>query len=69
MNNTAEKLSAAIESRGIKQKFIAEQIGVSEQTLSAMLKGKTRIDADTFFAIAVVIRMSPEEMYQFRKGA
>ena len=66
---TAERLKMAINERGIKQKFISEKTGISEPTLSAMLNGNQRIDADAFFAIAVVLKMTPDEMYQYRKGA
>lgn len=65
----AQKLKAAIEASGMKQKFIAEKVGISEQALSAMLKGTQKIDVDTFFAIAVVLRMTPDQIYGFRKGA
>ncbi len=66
---TAERLSAAIEESGMKQKFIAEKVGISEQALSAMLNGRQKIDIDTFFAIAVVLHLTPEQIYEFRKGA
>ena len=68
-NELANKLSAAIDESGLKQKFIAEKAGISEQALSAMLKGRQKIDVDTFFAIAVVLHLSPEQIYAFRKGA
>ena len=64
---TAERLNAAIEESGLKQKFIAEKAGISEQALSAMLNGRQKIDVDTFFAIAVVLHMTPDEIYEFRK--
>lgn len=66
---TAEKLNDAIAESGLKQKFIAEKIGISEQALTNMLKGRQKIDIDTFFAIAVVLRMTPDQIYSFRKGA
>lgn len=66
---TAEKLSEMIAERGIKQKFIAEKVGISETALSAMLNGKQMIDIDVFFAIAVLLRMTPDEIYAFRRGA
>lgn len=65
----AEKLRAAIEERGVKQKFIAEKIGISETALSLMLNGNQKIDVDTFFAIASVLKMTPDEIYAFKKGA
>ena len=66
---TAAKLREAVEKSGLKQKYIAEQVGISETALSAMLKGNQKIDVDTFFAIAVVLRMTPDEIYGYRKGA
>lgn len=65
----AEKLRAAIDERGLKQKFIAEKIGISETALSAMLNGNQKIDVETFFAIARVLRMTPDEIYEFKEGA
>ena len=65
----AEKLREMINDRGLKQKYIAEKIGVSETALSAMLNGNQKIDVDTFFAIAVILRMSPDEIMAFKKGA
>lgn len=65
----ASRLKEAIKARGLKQRFIAEKIGVSEQLLSQMLNGDVKIDIDTFFAIAVVLHLSPDEIYEFRKGA
>lgn len=62
----AEKLRNMIESRGLKQKFIAEKIGVSETALSAMLNGNQKIDVDTFFAIANVLQMTPDEVFAFK---
>ena len=66
---TAEKLKAAIDESGLKQKFIAEKVGISEAALSAMANGNQRIDVDTFFAIAVVLRKTPSEIYEYKKGA
>jgi len=65
----AERLREMIDARGLKQKFIADKIGVSETAFSAMLNGRQQIDVDTFFAIAVVIGMSPDEIVAFKKGA
>ena len=65
----ASRLKEAIKARGLKQRFIAEKVGISEQLLSQMLNGDVKIDIDTFFAIAVVLHLSPDEIYEFRKGA
>ena len=63
----AERLREMIDERGLKQKFIADKIGVSETAFSAMLNGRQQIDVDTFFAIACVLRMSPDEIVAFKK--
>lgn len=65
----AEKLREMIDERGLKQKFIAEKVGISETALSAMLSGKQKIDVETFLAIADVLRMTPDEIFSFRRGA
>lgn len=65
----AKKLKAAVDASGLKQKFIAEQVGISEAALSAMLNGKQKIDVETFFAIARVLHKSPEEIYGMEEGA
>ena len=66
---TAKKLREAINQSGLKQKFIAEKIGISEAALSSMLNGNQKIDVDTFFAIVELLRMTPDEIYGLRKGA
>ena len=65
----AEKLQDAIDESGLKQRFIAEKVGISEQALSAMLNGRQKVDVETFFAIAVVLHLSPNQIYAFRRGA
>ena len=63
-----ERLNKAIEESGLKQRYIAEKTGISEQALSAMLNGRQKIDVETFFAIAVVLRLTPDEIYSFGKS-
>jgi transcriptional regulator with XRE-family HTH domain len=65
----SEKLREMITERGVKQKWLAEKIGVSEATLSAMLNGKQSIDVDVFFGIATAMRMTPDEIVAFKKSA
>lgn len=65
----AKKLKAAIQESGLKQKYIAEKVGISEAALSAMLKGNQKIDVDTFFAIAAVLNKTPDEIYSMKEGA
>ena len=64
-----ETLAKVIDERGFKQKTLADAAGVSETALSMMLKGKQKMDVDTFFAITIAMRMTPDEIADFRKGA
>lgn len=59
----------AIEDSGLKQRFIAEKTGISEQALSAMTNGRQKIGVDEFFALCEVLRKTPEELYNYKKGA
>lgn len=64
-----ENVRDAIEDSGLKQKFVAEKIGISEQALSAMLNGRQKIGAEDFFAFCKVLNKTPEELYHYQKGA
>ena len=64
-----ENVRHAIEDSGLKQRFIAEKIGISEQALSAMMKGRQKIGAEEFFALSKVLDKSPEELYHYQRGA
>lgn len=65
----AEKLAAAIDARGMKQKFIAEKVGISETALSMLLNGKQKIDVEVFFKICMVLQMTPDEICNIGKVA
>lgn len=65
---SSESLKKAVEDSGYKQNFIAEKVGVSEQALSAILNGRQKIDVDTFFGIASVLRMTPDQLYTYGEG-
>lgn len=60
-----DRVCRAIADSGMKQKFIAEKIGMSEPTFSALLAGKRKIDVDEFFKICVVLKMRPEVLYNY----
>ncbi len=55
----------AINDSGLKKRYIAERIGVSEQTLSSMIAGKRKITVDEFFGICQVLNKKPEELYNY----
>lgn len=60
-----DRIGQAIVKSGLKQKYIAEQIGVSEQTLSAMLAGRRKIYVDEFFNLCAVLNETPNDLYGF----
>ncbi len=62
-----ERVRAAVTDSGLKQKFIAERIGVTEPTFSAMLSGGRKIDVDEFFGLCRVLKKSPDELYNYKQ--
>ena len=60
-----ERVCKAVADSGLKQKFIADHIGVSEPTFSAMMAGRRKIDADEFFGISEALKMKPDELYRY----
>lgn len=60
-----ERVCAAVKKSGFKQKFIAEHIGVSEQTFVAMLNGTRKISVDEFFGLCGILGKTPDELYNF----
>lgn len=61
-----ENVKAAIDDAGIKQTFIAEKVGISTQHLTGILKGRQKMDVDTFFKISEILHMSPEKLYTYQ---
>ena len=55
--NAGEILENYLEDHGIKQKFVAESIGVSSATFSSRLKGRLKFDADFAIAVARVLNI------------
>ncbi len=63
-----ERVNAAIKKSGIKQKVIAERIGISEQSLTAMLSGRRKISVDEFFKLCTVLNETPNHLYGYTEG-
>jgi plasmid maintenance system antidote protein VapI len=53
-------ISQFLRDNGIKQRWLAEQIGISETRLSLMLTNKAPIDAEILFRICDVLGVSSE---------
>ena len=60
-----DRVCKAISDSGLKQKFVADKIGMSEPAFSALLAGKRKIDVDEFFRICTVLKMRPEVLYNY----
>jgi plasmid maintenance system antidote protein VapI len=50
-----ELLNKEIDESGVKNKYIANKIGVSEQYISLILSGKRKLTADKVIAISKVL--------------
>lgn len=54
-----ERLTSYIKKNGIKQSYIAKKSGIPESTLSMILNGKSRLDADKLENIIAVLNIEP----------
>lgn len=63
-----ERVNAAVKKSGIKQKVIAERIGISEQSLTAMLSGRRKISVDEFFKLCTVLNETPDRLYGYTES-
>lgn len=52
-----QKVALYITEKGIKQKFVSDKTGISENTLSMMLNGKRKMDADEFVEIIIALNV------------
>jgi putative transcriptional regulator len=57
------RLREIIEQRGIKQKFLADQSGVNEQTLSNCINNRFNLSLENAIKIAKVLNMPVEELF------
>ncbi len=53
--NALDILNKKIDESGVKNKYIAEKLGVSEQYISLILSGKRKLTADKVIAISQVL--------------
>lgn len=62
-NMVANGISRTIRKRGLRQRFVAEKAGFTEQQLSDMIKGRKTIKAEYLPAIATAIGVEISEIY------
>lgn len=60
----AEVISEIIEEKCLKKRAVAQKIGVTDQQLCAMLKGRKIIKACDIMAIANALDVTPNELFR-----
>ena len=58
-----ERLNKYLKDNGIKQSFVSEKSGIPENTLSMILNGKIKLDADRLEDILLALNISANEIY------
>ena len=61
-NNQAEKIKTAIDNRGIKSKFLAGKLGVSEAMFSYLKNGQRRWQPYQVDKICLVLNMERKDL-------
>lgn len=56
-----ERVNKYLKDNGIKQNFLSEKTGIPENTLSMILNGKIKMDADKFVDIIKALGLDPNE--------
>lgn len=62
-NRIAENARAIIFEKGLKQRSVAEKMGISEQQLSAMLNRRKVIKDTDVMAFANALSVTPNELF------
>ena len=57
------KIKLLIVSKGFKQSWVAEQIGVTDTTVSLWATNKTQPNAESLIKLMDVLECTPEEIY------
>ena len=63
VNKLIESISEIIERKGIKQKFLAEKMGISEKQMSDIMHGRKTIDWVIIKKLCIALDVSPNELY------
>lgn len=56
-NSVSSKIKSYLSDKGIKQKYLAEQVDISENLLSMILNNKATLDMDLFEKIISVLKV------------
>ena len=55
----SKKIKDYITKNGIKQRYVAEQAGLSENKFSLMMRGKRQINAEEYLSICKALNVQP----------
>lgn len=70
MNEFISKTKKLIEEKGIKQKYLAQKMGISERKLSDILNGRKKIDIEIILLFCNTLKIQPNELINTQqKGA
>lgn len=61
-----EKVRAYLDDNGLKQKTIAEKVGIPNATFNAILNGKRTLYAEDLRAICLALDVSPEVFVELK---
>jgi plasmid maintenance system antidote protein VapI len=59
-NLLAQNINEYLKNKGIKQTWLAEQVGIPTTTLNGIINGKVQMKADLFIRICQVLNVPPE---------
>lgn len=63
MVDARDGLAAIIAESGYYQKYIAHQVGLTEQQLTDILKKRRKLDANEMIALCNVLEVTPNDLY------
>ena len=73
MNEFISKTKKLIKEKGIKQRYLAQKMGISERKLSDILNGRKKIDIEIILLFCNALKIEPNELIYYeskeQKGA
>ena len=58
-------VKSVMKSKGLKHKYVAEKIGVSEKLFSAMLNGRKAIKVSDVLLLCEVLEATPNQLFGY----
>ena len=68
MNLIAQNVKRIIESRGLKQKAVAEKAGYDKQKFSRMMNDRKIIECSDSLRLCAALEVTPNELFGFNSG-